>query len=242
MLKNKLPSAVEMPVELLMNDNIITTFMCTPSELDELAIGHLLTRGIIENISDIVDIQVNLDTCQIFTTVNNPMTKDLYSVPEFILSGTSSVSKFNDNIYRISKVNQDLSVELTKIIEIANIMVDEAVIYNTTGGVHSAIVLNLDKDRYYLREDIGRHCAVDKAIGASAKNGENFSNSIVCTTGRISLDMLLKCAAVGIPVVASLKYPSDMGIKLANHYGITIVSKILSDTPLIYTNPEKIQI
>ena len=121
-------------------------------------------------------------------------------------------------------------------------MVDEAIIYNTTGGVHSAIVLNLAKDKYYLREDIGRHCAVDKAVGASAKDGEDFSNSIICTTGRISLDMLLKCAAVGIPVVASLKYPSDMGIKLANHYGITIVSNILSDKPLIYTNQEKIQI
>lgn len=242
MLKDKLPSAMEMPVELWINDDKITTFMCTPFELNDLAIGHLLTRGIIEDISNITDIKVNLNTYQIFVSADGIINKDLYSVPEFILSGTSSVSGFNDNIYRIPNVNRNLSIELKEIVKVANTMVEEAIIYNTTGGVHSAIVLDLDKDIYYLREDIGRHCAVDKAIGASARDDICFSNSVICTTGRISLDMLLKCAAVGIPIVASLKYPSDMGIKLANHYGITIVSKILSGKPLIYTNPEKIQI
>ncbi len=242
MLKDKLPSAVEMPVELWINDDKITTFMCTPFELNDLAIGHLLTRGIVENKSNIVDIKVNLDTYQIFVSADGIINNDLYSVPEFVLSGTSSVSGFNDNIYRIPNVSKNLSIELKEIVDVANTMVEEATIYNTTGGVHSAIVLDLDKDIYYLREDIGRHCAVDKAIGASARDDVCFSKSIICTTGRISLDMLLKCAAVGIPIVASLKYPSDMGIKLANHYGITIVSKILSEKPLIYTNPEKIQI
>lgn len=237
---NELPFAVEMPVELWVNNKIATTFMCTPSDLEELAIGHLLTRGMIKDISDILNIKINQNTYQIFVTTKDLISNNLYSVPEFILSGTSSVEKFNNNIYKISKVNEDFSISLKKIIETADIMVNGAIIYNTTGGVHSAIVANIDKDKYFLREDIGRHCAVDKAIGASAKNGIDLSSSFICTSGRISLDMLLKCAAVKIPVVSSLKYPSDMGINLANHYGITIVSKVLSKKPLIYTNEKRI--
>ncbi|MBC8591001.1 formate dehydrogenase accessory sulfurtransferase FdhD [Wansuia hejianensis] len=240
MIQPELHSAVEMPVELWVNNKIITTFMCTPSDLEELAIGHLLTRGMIKDISHIDDININLNTYQIFVTTNKPISTKLYSVPEFVLSGTSSVDKFSNNIYKIPKIENDFAVELSKIVKIANTMEKEAIIYNTTGGVHGAIVADTEKNIHFVREDIGRHCAVDKAIGISLKKGLDLSNTFICTTGRISLDMLLKCAVVQIPIVASLKYPSDMGINLANYYGISIVSRILSENPLIYTNEQRI--
>lgn len=229
-----------MPVELWINNKILTTFMCTPFDLEDMAIGHLLTRGIVKDISDISDIKIDSNTYQIFVTTNKPVASKLYSVPEFVLSGTSSVDKFSDNIYKIPKIDSDFSVNLTKIIETANILEKEAIIYNTTGGVHGAIVADPSQGKYFVREDIGRHCAVDKAVGASAREGLDFTNTFISTTGRISLDMLLKCAVVQIPIVSSLKYPSDMGIKLANHYGISIISRILSDEPLIYTNEQRI--
>lgn len=235
---NKLPTAVEMPIELWANDKIITTFMGSPYDLEDLAIGHLLTRGMIDDIDEILDIKVNTDTYQIFVYTSNPVLKQLYSVPEFILSGTSSVNKFSENIYKISSIESNYSIELDKIVHAIQFMVDNAAIYNTTGGVHSAILAHNDK--YYLREDIGRHSAVDKAIGAAAKEKVDFSNSFICTSGRISLDMLLKSAAVRLPVIGSLKYPSDMGVNLANHYKIAIVSKALSKNPLIYANINRI--
>ena len=240
MKKPELHSAVEMPVELLVNDKVLTTFMATPLDLDELAIGHLLTRGLIKDISSIEDIKVDLNTYQIFVTTKTPLSNKLYSVPEIIVSGTSSVDKFSDNIYKIPKIDSDFAVGLSKIVEIANILNTEAPIYNTTGGVHGAIIMDLNNNKYFLREDIGRHCAVDKAVGACAKEGVDLSNSFISTTGRISLDMLLKCAVVQIPIVSSLKYPSDMGIKFGNFYGISIVSRVLSEEPLIYTHEQRI--
>lgn len=240
MEKSKLLSAVEMPVELIVNDKVLATFMATPQDLDELAIGHLLTRGLIKDISSIEDINVDSNTYQIFVTTKDELPKKLYNVPEIIVSGTSSVDKFSDSIYEIPKIENDFSVQLSKIIEIANIMNTQAPIYNTTGGVHAAVIMNVEKDRYFLREDIGRHCAVDKAVGAAAKEGVDLSNTFICTTGRISLDMLLKSAVVQIPVVSSLKYPSDMGVKLGDFYGISIVARILSKEALIYTHEERI--
>ena len=148
-------------------------------------------------------------------------------------------SEFSDNIYKIPKIENDYSIPLEKIIEFANKLVEDAIIYKATGGVHGSILYSSD-DTYYLKEDIGRHCSVDKAIGAGKKDNIDFSRSFICTTGRISLDMILKAAVVGIPVVASLKYPSDMGVNLANHYGITIAARVLEEEPLIFGNLDRV--
>lgn len=234
-----LSSPIEMPVELWINKKKTTTFMCSPYDLEDMAIGHLLTRGIIKNISAVEDIKIKKDTYQIFMTINEPVPNQLYTVPEFVLSGTTSVSEFSENIYKIPKIKSDYSVELEKIIRMAQVMVEEATIYKLTGGVHGAIVAI--GDRYHLREDIGRHCAVDKAIGAAFKKKEDLSHAFICTTGRISLDMLLKSAAVGLSIVASLKYPSDMGIKLAQHYNIAIISGVLSTNPLVYACEDRVE-
>lgn len=238
MEKEKLPSAVEMPVELWVNEIKITTFMCTPLDLEDLAIGHLLARGMISDISKIKDIRVNEDTYQIFLTTREKVSHPLYSVPEFVLSGASAVGEFSDNIYRIPTINSNYTVELKRVMDMAHTMIKEAIIYNTTGGVHGALIAN--GASYFLKEDIGRHNAVDKAIGAAARHNIDFANSFVSTTGRISLDMLLKSAAIGIPVIASLKYPSDMGVKLANHYNIAIISRVTSEKPYIYANEDRI--
>ena len=241
MTKNNYPSAIEMPIELIINSNRITTFMGSPYDLEDLAIGSIMTRGMVESIDDIKSIEINEETLQIFVETKESVIRELYSVPEFILSGTSSVNKFNDNIYSIPKVDNDFSIELNEIVKHANIMVDDAVIYHDTGGVHSAIVVDSSSNKYYLREDIGRHSAVDKAIGAAVKNNVDFTKSFICTSGRISLDMLLKSAAVGLPIVASLKYPSHIGIQLADHYNISIVAKILREKPLVYSNKQRIK-
>lgn len=232
---------MQMPIELWANDEKVATFMGSPYDLDDLAVGHLITRGIIKSLDLIEKIEINSETYQIFVTSKEALSKSLYSVPEFVLSGTSSVDKFNDNIYKIAKVDGNFTVELEKIIKFANIMVDDALIYHTTGGVHSSIVVDGATDKHYLREDIGRHCAVDKAIGAAIKDGVDLSRSFICTSGRISLDMLLKSAAVGLPIVASLKYPSDMGVRLANHYDTSIVARVLSKNPLVYANKERVK-
>lgn len=238
LIKNELPTIVEMPVELWINGNKSTTFMCSPYDLEDLAIGHMITRGVVKDITCIKDIHIKERSHQIFVTTNTEIGEELYTVPAFVLSGTSSVSQFTDDIYKIPKIEHNFSIDIKKVMEVAHKLAEEAVIYNSTGGVHGSIVYT--DANYYLREDIGRHCSVDKAIGAAIKDGIDLSHSFICTTGRISLDMLLKSAVVGIPLISSFKYPSDMGVKLANHYNVAIVSKALLDEPLIYAHHNRI--
>lgn len=230
--------AVEMPCELWVNDNLLVVFMCSPYDLKDLAIGHLLTRGHISHIDEIKKIHIDYEKYKIEVETFGNISEELYSIPKFILSGSSSVSKFSDNIYKIKKVH-DIKISLEQIIKSANSMIDDSKIYKETGGVHAAIITD-SNGKSYLREDIGRHSAVDKVVGAFARENGDFSKVFICTTGRISLDMLLKSSSVGIPVVASLKYPSDLGIHLAEYYGISIVARVLSYEPIIFTNPDKI--
>lgn len=238
MKKDKMPMIVEMPVELWINDNRSITFMCSPYDLEDLAIGHLFTRGIISCLDDIQKIIVKKDSNQVFTYTKFDENVEIYNVPSVIVSGSSSVSKFNDNIYKIPRNNSNYSMDLKYVVDMSHKIIDEAIIYNTTGGVHGSILAT--EENYYLREDIGRHCAVDKSIGAALKAGEDLSKSLIATTGRISLDMLLKSAVAGIPIISSFKYPSDMGVELANKYNMVIVSKVLSKEPLIYANSDRI--
>lgn len=232
------PCACEMPVELWVNDKKITTFLCTPYDLEDLAAGHLLTRGYIRDMDEILDITVDSQSFIVRVRTRSLNLTSLYSVSEMILSGCSAVSEFSDQLYRLSPAPSDYRISEDMLWELGRHMVDHGVIYEKTGGVHAALLAS--KDSRLVREDIGRHNAVDKAVGAAARLGLSMPSSALITTGRISLDMALKAAASSIPVIGTLKYPSDLGVRLCEHYHICIAAGILSDDMLIYTAADRV--
>lgn len=233
-----LPCASEMPVELWVNNKRITTFFCTPSDLEDLAVGHLLTRGYIPDIREILDISVDEESFVIRVATEQQELTSLYSVSEIILSGCSAVSEFSSRCERLNPVSSDCRIRLDMLKELGAYMVEHGVIYERTGGVHAALLAS--EGSRLVREDIGRHNAVDKAVGAAARAGLSCSDSVLITTGRISLDMALKAASASIPVIGTLKYPSDLGVRLCEQYRICIAAGILSKKPLIYTAADRI--
>lgn len=226
--------AVEAPVELWVNNEHLTTFLCSPYQLKDLSVGHLLSRMYISNIDHISKIYINNNKNKICVMSNQYNLNQSFTVPKVILSGVSSIKHFNENIYQIPKLKSKYFFSLPLIIKTANIMVNDAELNKETGGVHAAIISDKNMHNVFLREDIGRHSAVDKAIGAYAREKFDFNSSFICTTGRLSLDMILKAVCVGIPVVVSLKRPSNLAIELAEFYNITLIGNILS-RPILFT-------
>jgi len=104
-------------------------------------------------------------------------------------------------------------------------------------GTHCIALRTPEGDHF--REDIGRHNAMDKAIGRAALDGVDFSRCAVAATGRISLEMLLKATVVGISFIVSKKYPSDLSTEIARRLGICIVGHAAS-APVIFSGKEKI--
>ena len=91
-----------------------------------------------------------------------------------------------------------------------------------------------------MREDVGRHNAVDKALGRGFMDGVDFASACALTSGRVAADMILKIIAAGIPVVASRSIPTTAAAELAEAAGVTIVGRVADESPVVYTRPERI--
>lgn len=232
------PMAVEMPAELWINGIKSATFLCTPYDLEDLAVGHMMTKGLITSSEDVTELSLDTSTYVISARTVTDNRQPLYGVSEMILSGCSAVAEFSGQIYQLNPVRSQFRASLIHIRDLGRHMVDLSEIYRETGGVHAALLES--GGEMLVREDIGRHNALDKAIGAAARRGLSLTEAILITTGRISLDMSLKAASVSVPVIGTLKYPSDLGVRLAAHYRICIAARILSERPLIYTAEETI--
>ena len=121
-------------------------------------------------------------------------------------------------------------------------MQKETPLFRETGGCHGAAIFDLEGNLVAASEDIGRHNAIDKVIGALLLKKEPFNNKILTSTGRLTGDSVLKAVRAQIPIVASLSAAIESGIRLASSYGITLIGFARGKRMNIYANPKRINI
>lgn len=228
----------ETPVDLTVNGKDIVTFMCTPQNLKELAVGHLYIKGIIDDLEETNYIVACKDMETINVDLKKEIPKSKYSLKELLASSCGNAID-KKRLKSIKKVNSNVSVNLSKLRLLAGNMFAETVVYKKTGGVHCAAIAN-PHELLFLKEDVGRHNAVDKIIGQAVMSDVDFPNSLIFTSGRISSDMVLKVAKAGFPVIVSRSIPSDLALKIAEEASITVVGRISRSEPIIYTHSDRI--
>ncbi|MHA2121636.1 MAG: formate dehydrogenase accessory sulfurtransferase FdhD, partial [Promethearchaeota archaeon] len=111
-----------------------------------------------------------------------------------------------------------------------------------TGGCHGAAIFNQNGDLLSVKEDTGRHNAIDKVIGEMLLKNNRFENVFLISTGRLTSDSVLKAIRAKIPIVASFSAAIESGIKLAYAYGLTLIGFARGSRMNIYTHPERIEI
>ncbi|MGL4988450.1 MAG: formate dehydrogenase accessory sulfurtransferase FdhD [Cetobacterium sp.] len=237
----KIDVCEEAPVELRLNREKLVTFMCTPHDLEDLALGHLYTRGLIKDKSELDSVAACKDAKMIIAYTNGEVKEDLFTIPKVVLSGCGSGALFDEKVMLKEKIEYSDKISLEMIKKVARNMLDSAVMYKKTGGMHSAAIGTLDGESV-SREDIGRHNAVDKAIGAALNSDFDFKNCIVTTTGRLSLDMVLKAVSTKIPVIGTISIPSSLAIELAQKLGVCLIGRVGKNDPIIYTFEERLKI
>ena len=235
--------AEEKPLHIFINKKHYATIFCSPSNLKELAVGHLLSEGIIKSIEEIKNIRLEKEeVCNVNLKPSIDLEKRLKFLRPFsriILSvcGSSSSHQF---FTKPPKIRLNLTVKGETILNCVRRLNLIAKTFRKTGGMHAAAIYKSDGNLVAFAEDVGRHNAVDKAIGIGALNRTDFNECFLALTGRLTGDIVHKAAMVGLPIMASLAAAIDSGIAIAEDVGLTLIGFVRGKRMNIYTFSEKI--
>ena len=235
--------ASELPITLVINNEPLVTLLCTPSELEELAVGFLLTEGILRDKKTIIKLEVDEKELNVRIELSDlPSDFSKKFEKRTISSGCGKGITFTnyrtEADRRIEAKGHLLSLE--DIRNLLNIFRNISKLYIETGGVHSAGLAD-GKDILFFSEDIGRHNAVDKLIGKAFLQSIPVENKILITSGRITSEIVTKAGRNRFPVLISRAAPSCMAISYAEDMGITLIGFARSDRMNIYTWPNRIK-
>ncbi|MFX1468793.1 MAG: formate dehydrogenase accessory sulfurtransferase FdhD [Promethearchaeota archaeon] len=246
----------ESPIDLYVNSEQLVNIICLPKDLKELAIGFLFSIGIINSIIDIKEIVINELEHSISVNLKdniefNTEQLEINPVSRVVDTTCGISSPWRNTIKRsLEKINIKESLKTKSDIKIKSNMIFSALkkmqtstpLYRETGGCHGAAIFDINGYLLSVKEDIGRHNAIDKVIGDLLLKGHNFENIFLTSTGRLTGDSVLKAIRAKIPIVVSISAAVESGIRLAFAYGITLIGFARGSRMNIYTHPYRIEI
>jgi FdhD protein len=229
---------VEHPVSLSVNGKIWVTLMCTPVDIDALAVGFLFNEEIIESFEDIKHIEANLNSHLLEVWLN----KDVEKPADWrITSGcTGGITAISQKIYQgTNHSGNDFQIKSSEVISLTNKLIKHQGLHQQVGGIHTS-ALSDGKELIIVCEDIGRHNTVDKLIGKMIIDNIDVGRKILLTTGRISSEMLQKVVRIGTMMLISLTSPTSLSIEMAEELGITLIGYARGRKFNIYSHPQRI--
>ena len=251
--------AVEEPLEIRVNGAPITVTMRTPGNDVELAQGFLLTEGMVGSREDIVSVRY----CRGATEDSSGYSQNTYNVldvtlapgvpaPEvdptrnfYTTSSCGVCGKASLDAVRLSSKHSpgdDPSVVSAETLsELPDKLRDAQKVFAATGGLHGAALFTSDGDALVVREDIGRHNAVDKVIGwALEQDRIPLPGTVLLVSGRASFELTQKAVMAGIPVLAAVSAPSSLAVDLAAQSGLTLVAFLRGESMNVYSRPDRV--
>jgi FdhD protein len=243
---------IESPIDILVNSQPLVNVICLAKDLKELAVGFLFSIGLIDSYDDVKRVQDNALEGKINVDLKKEilLKKDLMEINPIsrVIDTTCGIPSPWRNLIK-KKIDQRTSKDppvfsehvkaeliYSSIVE----MQRQTTLFKTTGGCHGAAAFDFQGTLLSLKEDIGRHNAIDKVIGDLLIANHDFKNLLLTSTGRLTGDSVLKAVRARIPIVASLSAAIESGIRLAFGYGITLIGFVRGNGMNIYTHPERI--
>jgi FdhD protein len=243
--------AVEEPLEIRLGGRRFTLTMRTPGHDEELASGFLFTEGFIENTSELGEIRrvrgrKGIAEPNAIDVILNVPTDGLRArlKRNFVMSSSCGVcgkTSIDSIRRRVNTPDDNASVAPATLLTLASKLRDEQRVFAATGGLHAAAIFDLDGKLLVIREDVGRHNAVDKIVGYALANGMvPLARRIMMVSGRLSFEIVQKAAAAGVPILAAVSAPSSLAVELAEEIGTTIVGFLRDGSFNIYARPDRI--
>jgi len=248
--------ATEEPLEirLISPQKTVAVTMRTPGADFELAAGFLYSEGVVSSREDIDRISycvdADVDGEQRYNIVNvalreglsvdlQPLERHFFTTSACGVCGRASLEALRSREYPVIPNGPEVSAAV--IYSLPDQLRSAQRVFSTTGGLHAAGLFDAQGTLLSVREDVGRHNALDKLVGSAILSDElPLNNCIVMVSGRSSFEILQKCLAAGVPIVCAVSAPSSLAVALAREFGITLVGFLRGERFNIYAGKERL--
>lgn len=238
---------IEEPLEIRVGRKPVATTMRTPGHDKELAAGFLVSEGIARDRNQIASISIGGEN-RVVVEFRSGAKLKLHSTRHFGtissscgLCGKTSIVAIRQNFPAIRSSNIRINIET--LLALPEILRDAQSHFTRTGGIHAAGIFGLDGKLKIAREDIGRHNAVDKAVGrAFLDDLLPLHKHLLLVSGRASFEIIQKALAAGIPIVAAVSAPSSLAVELARDSNQTLIAFLRPPSFNIYTHIERVML
>ena len=247
--------ATEEPMEIRIHGprepaTAVATTLRTPGHDFELALGFLFSEQILHDVHDLVQVAYCLgengdqEYNVVTVRVRAPAVEAIVARPFVANSSCGLCGKRTlDDLGKHcdSLVSNQTAISIDIVRSLPDIVEQQQAIFDITGGIHAAALLSTDGVVRCVREDIGRHNAVDKVVGhALIERWLPLEDSVLFVSGRLGFELVQKAAMARIPIVCAVGAPSSMAIDTARQFGITVVAFVRDGRCNIYTSPQRI--
>lgn len=238
--------AEEVPISLIYNQIPHVVMLATPTNLEEFALGFSITEGIIKSPHELLSARVYNRSNGIEVQLKIPEHRfDRLSDKGRNLTGRTGcglcgASTLQQAIRQPNTVKGELSVSAEDLRSALFDIGNHQKLNHITGAVHAAAWVVPGQGISDIREDVGRHNALDKLIGCLLRNNKDLSSGFIIITSRASYEMVQKTAWVGISLLAAISAPTGLAIRLANETGLTLIGFARDDQHVVYTHPRRL--
>jgi FdhD protein len=238
--------AEEVPVSLVYNGTPHVVMLATPTNLEEFALGFSITEGIIKAPQELLSVRTynRYNGIEVHLKIPEQRAECMADKGRNLTGrtgcGLCGASTLRQAIRQPNAVAGDLSLSANELFSALTDIKQRQTLNRLTGSVHAAAWVVPGQGIVDIREDVGRHNALDKLIGLLLRSGKNVAEGFVLVTSRASYELVQKTASVGITLLAAISAPTGLAIRLADEAGLTLIGFARDDQHVVYTHPQRL--
>ncbi len=231
----------ERPVTVYMNDVEVATVQATPKDLEEMAVGFLVSEGLLTDRDALGSVEADVKRGLAYVTTAESVPEDMVFKTRYITSGCGKGVTFSSlgHARGLDPITSTMQVSPEQAYSLMGDLSRAAEKYRDTGGIH-ACGLARDGQLQIAREDVGRHNAFDKLLGRAWLDRMPTDDAVLLSTGRISYEMAVKAAKSRVPIVVSRTAVTDLAAEIAAELGITLIGYVRRGRMTVYTHPHRL--
>ena len=241
--------AVEEPLQITVDGVPVAVVMRTVGDDEDLVMGFLMTEGIIESVASVrrIDLEQKQNHALVFLEDDVEidlarLQRNLYSASSCGICGKASIDEVFLQIKKSDQTRGKFFITKEALTELPNRLKKSQDVFEQTGGLHAAGLFDSEGELLIIREDVGRHNAIDKVIGKALTEGVGLTDVVLQLSGRVSFEVVQKALMVGIPFVSAISAPTSLAVSFAKRGDLTLIGFMRGEKMNIYSGAERVLI